>query len=264
MGFTFIHLTDHHLGDTEHAYIRGFAPAHTFARVLEDIASNDAWDADFLLFTGDLVNLGTDAEYAFARRLLGIAGRAESPGPLSVAAARSGRRVPAYFMPGNHDIREAFHRNLFGGPSTGPVTAFTHKGVQFVCVDTGNGSRRGEISAPAVRVVAERLADGAPSVICLHHHPIPVGIAWLDAAVAAGAQELWDAVASAHVLGVLFGHVHTTVDAQVGSVPVLSLRSTCFQFVPADAPLLCLLPPHYRIVTVTGDRLTSQIREVTV
>jgi hypothetical protein len=44
----------------------------------------------------------------------------------------------------------------------------------------------------------------------------------------------------------------------------MSTRSTCFQFVPADEPLLCLLPPHYRIITVTNDRLTSQIREVRI
>jgi Icc protein len=264
MSFTFIHLTDHHLGDTEHAYIRGFAPAHSFARVLEDIASHDAWDADFLMFTGDLANLGTDAEYAFARRLLDIRGTADAPGPLSVAAGRAGRRVSAYFMPGNHDVREAFHRNLFGKPPTSLVTSFTHKGVQFVCVDTGTGSRQGDLSDSAIRAVAGRLRDGTPSIVCLHHHPIAVGIAWLDAAVLARAQELWNTIASARVLGVLFGHVHSTVEAQVGSVPVLSLRSTCFQFVPSDAPLLCLLPPHYRIVTVTGDRLGSQIREVMV
>jgi Icc protein len=264
VSFTFIHLTDHHLGESEHSDIRGFAPAHSFARVLDDIAANDAWDADFVLFTGDLVNLGTDAEYAFAHRLLEIGGKAEAPGPLSVGTGRARRRVPAYFMPGNHDIREAFYRNLYGAAPSAPVTTFIYRGVQFVCVDTGTGSRQGEITGEALRIITGRLAGGAPSVICLHHHPVPVGISWLDAAVPERAPEFWSAVTAGNVLGVLFGHVHTTADTQVGAIPVMSTRSTCFQFVPADEPLLCLLPPHYRIITVTNDRLTSQIREVRI
>lgn len=264
MGFTFIHLTDHHLGDHEHSYIRGFAPAHSLARVMDDIAAHDAWGADFLMFTGDLVHLGTDAEYAFARRLLGLGGAAEAPGPLAVAAGRGGRPVPAYFMPGNHDVREAFHHNLFGRAPAGAVSAFMHDGVQFVCVDTGTGSRQGVLTEEALRAVGERLSAGVASMICLHHHPIPVGIAWLDVAVPERVGDLWAALAAGNVLGVLFGHAHTTVDAQIDATPVLGLRSTCFQFVPADAPLLCLLPPHYRIVTVSDSRLTSHIREVSL
>ena len=169
-------------------------------------------------------------------------------------------------LAGNHDLPDHMRATLSGGPfKVGGEVEFGRWLV--VMLDTWIAhNAAGRIGPEALAHLRDVLAKHRNKhvLVCLHHHPIPVGIAWLDAAVLAGAQELWDAVASGHVLGVLFGHVHSTVDARVGSVPVLSLRSTCFQFVPADAPLLCMLPPHYRIVTVSGDRLTSQIREVTV
>src|SRR5688500_901596 len=101
--FSFVQITDHHLGATEHTYNRGYATAYALRRVMEDLAQHDGWDADFLICTGDLVENGMDAEYGFARTFLNIQGAAEPPGPLSVTW--DGLRLPAYFIPGNHDAR---------------------------------------------------------------------------------------------------------------------------------------------------------------
>jgi Icc protein len=263
MDFSFIQITDHHLGPSEHAYNRGYATAHALGRVMDDIAHHEAHRADFLVCTGDLVNLGTDEEYAFAQRFLNIAERAVPPGPLSISW-NGLRRFPAYFMPGNHDPRETFCRHLFPGSPSDPRfdVSFTHKGVQFVCLDWGTGPRSGEILPSTLDFVGSRLATGTPTVILLHHHPIPVGIPWLNEALPTRIQEFWNVIASGHVLGVLFGHAHTTVEAVMNGVPVLGLRSTSFQFVPAPEPAFCMLPPHYRVVSISGDRLTSRIYEV--
>lgn len=263
MDFSFIQITDHHLGASEHAYNRGYATAHALGRVMDDIARHHAHGADFLVCTGDLVNLGSDEEYAFARRFLGIEGASAPPGPLSI----SWNGLPhllAYFIPGNHDPREGFARSLFpGSPSTPRLDAsFIHKGVQFVYLDWGVAPRAGEILPATLDFLTSRLAGGTPTVILLHHHPIPVGIQWLDRALPQRIDEFWDAAAIGSVLGIVFGHAHTTVETDVSGIPVLGLRSTCFQFAPAPEPLFCLLPPHYRIVSISDGRLTSEIHEV--
>jgi len=263
MDFSFIQITDHHLGASEHALNRGYATAHALGRVMDRIAQQGAHGADFLVCTGDLVNEGSDEEYAFARRFLDIQGASAPPGPLSVSWDGL-RRLPAYFMPGNHDPREGFVRNLFPGTTPAPLlnVSFAHKGVQFVCLDLGTGPRAGEVGPETLDFLRRSLAPGDPSIVLLHQHPVPVGIKWLDEALPQEVHGLWETIGKGQVLGILFGHAHATVETRVGGVPAWGLRSTNFQFAPADQPLYCLLPPHYRVVTYSSGYLSSQIHEV--
>jgi hypothetical protein len=53
-----------------------------------------------------------------------------------------------------------------------------------------------------------------------------------------------------------------THEQLVAGIPVLTLRSTAFQFASTDEPLIALEPPHYRFVTIHNDVLTSRIFEV--
>ena len=264
MAFSFIQITDHHLGSTEQTYNHGYATAYALSRLMDHLAEAEAWGADFLICTGDLVNNGTGDEYAFFRRLVGLQGTAAAPGPL--ALSRGGlRNLPAYFIPGNHDVRPVFLSSFFSGaPAAGANMAFEHKGMQFLCLDFGTGRRAGEVLPETLAFLRLRLGGGRPSVLFMHYHPVPVGIPWLDAALPERIESFWDVLASGRVLGVFFGHAHTTVDTRVRGIPVMGLRSTNFQFAPTDQPLYCLLPPHYRVVTIDGDSLTSQIHEVPV
>ncbi len=266
MAFSFIQITDHHLGATEYMYNHGYATAHALGRVMDHIAEAGGYGAEFLICTGDLVNQGTVEEYAFFRRFVGLQGAAAAPGPLALSRGRL-RNLPAYFIPGNHDVRPVFFSDFFSGtpPAGGGANmAFVHNGVQFLCLDFGTGRRAGEVLPEMLSFLRERLAGGQPAVLFLHYHPIPVGIPWLDEAVPQGIDAFWDVAAAGRVLGVFFGHAHATVDTEVRGIPVMGLRSTNFQFAPVDEPLYCMLPPHYRVVTVTGDRLTSQIHEVSL
>jgi len=262
MALSFIQITDHHLGATEHTYNYGYATAHALGRVLDHIAEADGWGAEFLVCTGDLVNGGTREEYAFFRRFVGLQGVAAAPGPLALSRGRV-RNLPAYFIPGNHDVRGVFFNGFFSGtPAAGANMAFEHKGLQFLCLDFGTGRRAGEVLPETLAFLRERLAAGRPTVLFMHYHPVPVGIPWLDEEVPERIDAFWDVAASGRVLAVFFGHAHTTVEARVKGIPVMGLRSTNFQFAPTEQPLYCLLPPHYRVVTVDHDALTSQIHEV--
>jgi hypothetical protein len=106
------------------------------------------------------------------------------------------------------------------------------------------------------------LQTDLPSVILTHHQVAPVGVAWLDAFIAPEMPRFWEIVAGKRVIGVLAGHVHMTHEQLVAGIPVLTLRSTAFQFARSDEPLVALEPPHYRFVTIHNDVLTSRIFEV--
>jgi len=258
-----IQVTDHHIGRDATTVNRGYATGWALERVLTAIAAADGHGADFLLCTGDLVDIGEDAEYAVARELYGVAAGGEAPGPL--AMARPGLAgLPAYFVPGNHDPRAAWTRNLFPGssPAERMHLDWMVGGVQFAFLDLGTAGRAGDLRDDAVAFLDAVLARGRPTVLVLHHHPVEVGIPWLDRAVPEGIDRLWRALRGGRVLGVLFGHAHTSVERHVDGIPVWGLRSTCFQFGGIDGPTFLIQPLQYRVLSFDGDGLSSQLFEV--
>lgn len=262
MSVRFVQITDHHLGENAACVNRGYATAWALDRVLDAIADADAHGADFLLCTGDLVDAGTDAEYAFARERFGVEAAGEAPGPLPLSR-RGLEGLPAYFVPGNHDPRETFVRNLF--PATPPAThldlGWRVGEVNFAYLDLGRSGRQGVLEEASLELLDRVLAEGLPTVVVLHHHPLAVGIPWLDAAVPLGIDRLWRRL-SGGVIGVLFGHAHASVERAVRGVPVLGLRSTCFGFAATEEPTFVIQPLHYRLVTVEGGVLSSRRYEV--
>lgn len=263
MKLRWIQVTDHHIGRDATTVNRGYATGWALDRVLTAIAAADGHGADFLLCTGDLVDVGEDAEYAYARELYGVAASGQAPGPL--AMARPGLvGLSAYFVPGNHDPRAVWSRNLF--PASAPADRmhldWTVGDLQFVYLDLGTAGRAGDLPDAAVAFLDAVLARGRPTVLVLHHHPVEVGVPWLDRAVPEGIDRLWRALRGGRVLGVLFGHAHTSVERRVDGVPVLGLRSTCFQFGRTEEPTFLIQPLQYRVLSVDADGLTSRLYEV--
>src|SRR5512138_110916 len=118
MNFSFIQITDHHLLESVDAHREGFVPGHALRMVIRHIAENVAEKADFLISTGDLVEPPTEAAYACAIKLLGLASSAALPGPLRINTEGL-HNYPMYFLPGNHDDREMVTRCLF--PASKPL-----------------------------------------------------------------------------------------------------------------------------------------------
>jgi Icc protein len=170
---------------------------------------------------------------------------------------------PMYLFPGNHDDRSLLLQTVFPG-STSMASwnlTFTHRGVQFIFVDWGPDAKA--VAAPGMfEFLAQALESDLPSVILMHHHPVPVQARWLDKFIADDIERFWEVVAGRPVLGIFCGHVHMTHETVVEGIPVFSLRSTMFQFAAQDTPLLCLQPPHYRLVTIQDGVLTTKLFEV--
>ncbi len=263
MAFSFIHITDHHLCDSEAQLRLGFSPAYAFRTVLRHIAEHVADRADFIISTGDLSEPATDQAYQTVRQMLALEAQvAAAPGPYAITSEGL-HRFPMYFLPGNHDDRRAFMRNLF--PSMAPATllnaSFMHQGVQFICLDWG-AEAKSVIYPETLDFLKSTLQHSTPSIVIMHHHLAPMGSRWLDDFIADEADRFWEAVAGQDVLGIFCGHAHTTYELTVKDIPVFGLRSTAFPFAPLDEELVCLLPPHYRLITVEDGRLHTQIFEV--
>jgi len=263
MSFSFIQITDHHLGESAQDNAGGYPAAETFKAVLNSISSF-AQEFDFLLSTGDLVNKPNEASYRYFMSLLNIQPAGQVPGPHIMSYGRL-KDFPVYLMPGNHDDRDVFFRSLYVNGVPGLQNAvFRHKGVKFVMVDWGPGVRA-VLDEQIPGFLERALADGTPAVILTHHNAAPLQVRLLDDFLADGIQSFYKILRGKNVLAVLSGHLHTTYQTQAEGIPVLGLRSTAFQFRIEERLVMALMPMHYRVVSIDDQfRLSSRIVEVPI
>jgi 3',5'-cyclic AMP phosphodiesterase CpdA len=263
MSFSFVHITDHHLAEAEPSLINGFSPAHAFRAVMRHIARTVGSQVDFIVSTGDLVEHPSQAAYRALRQMLAVREEGPpAPGPLLTSLEGLNER-PLYCLPGNHDDRDNFYECLFSKTSPGSLmnAVFLHQGIQFICLDWGPKSKA--VAHPeTLGFLGAALETGVPAILLMHHQLVPIGSRWLDSFIADDVDRFWRTVAGQSVLGIFCGHVHTTYDRVVHDIPVFGLRSTAFPFALQDEPLICLLPPHYRLVTVQNGVLTTRVFEV--
>lgn len=268
MTFSFVQITDHHLRDSESLLLQGYSPAYALRKVLQHIATHNASHIDFMVLSGDIVDEATDLAYENVAQMLQLQAVSPAPGP-ELVTLEGLQECPMYFLPGNHDDRHHFFRHLFA--DTAPVphmdVCFQHKGVQFICLDWG--PRGKAIAHPGMLDFLSRsLQTDMPSILLTHHHLVPVGCRWIDAFLPnqEDHEAFWNIVSEHHerILGIFSGHAHVTYERVVNGIPVFGLRSTAPQPVlqEQDEPLLCLQPPHYRLVTVQDKVLTTRIFEV--
>lgn len=259
MSLRFVQITDHHL--TESDLHCGYSTWHALRMVLRHIAAN-AGPLDFIVSTGDLVEHGSVAEYRIFLDLIGAEPAGASPGPL-IAHGEGLPGVPFYALPGNHDKRPAMLRSLFpASPESERLHGwFERGGVRFVCADWGAASKA-QLTPDLAAFLKEALGAG-PTVLLMHHHITPIGLGPIDELIADDLAAFAELIAGREPLAILAGHTHATYERSFAGVPVYGLRSTCFQFTLAEGELLrCLQSPHYRIVTIDGGALTTEIVEV--
>ena len=85
--------------------------------------------------------------------------------------------------------------------------------------------------------LAASLKDHATQdvLVCMHHHPLNMGSAWLDGVGLRDANRFLEVIdANTNVRAVLWGHVHQASDRLRKTVRFLSAPSTCSQFLPGN------------------------------
>jgi 3',5'-cyclic AMP phosphodiesterase CpdA len=174
------------------------ALAAAVARVLELPDRPDA-----VLVSGDIADGGTEEEYALARELLA---------PLE---------LPVHILAGNHDrLPERTNYAVRCGE------------LRLIACDTTIPGKDGGHLDVAWLEAALAENPRAPTIVAMHHHPVPIGIPWLDVIGLpdddrAALAELLRL--SPQVRRVVAGHVHRTSLASLGGCPVVTCTGTNWQ-----------------------------------
>ena len=226
-----------HLSGDAAATLRGVASLPALHAAIAD-AQRRCQQPDGILLTGDLVQDDPDG-YRLIRQVFGA-----SP-------------VPVMCLAGNHDLPDHMRAALRDAPfRIGGEVEFGRWLV--VLLDTWvEHDAAGRIGAAQLEHLREVLQTHRNHhvLICLHHHPIPMRSEWLDQVGLADADEFMTIVRqNPSVRGVLWGHVHQSLDSFVHGVRFMASPSTCAQFLPnSDDFALDNRPPGYRVLDLLPD-----------
>lgn len=230
-------LTDLHLVGNPERTLRGINTAATLRSVLTH-ARTRCEGLDALLLTGDLVH-DDPAAYLHIARIFGDAD------------------VPVYCIPGNHDTPEQMRIALARPPFQVGGSAVLGSWVIVLLdsyVPNTDGGRLGTDQLAHLERTLSAHRD-KHALICLHHHPIAMGSEWLDNVGLQDATAFRNLIARHRtVRGVVWGHVHQSLDVFMDGVRYMATPATCAQFKPhSDDFALDDKPPGYRLLELHPD-----------
>jgi Icc protein len=242
-----VQLSDLHIG----ADWGGVDPS---ARVVAVVASVRALvpEPDAVLVTGDLAEHGLDEEYEQVRHALAPLG------------------APVHVLPGNHDDRTALRRHFdLPGTDGDPIHYAADAGpVRLLALDsTIPGEDRGALGAEQLTWLDAALASDPkrPTVIAMHHAPIPTGVPAFDEMGLAPA----DRAALAELLGrhaqvqrIVSGHLHRAITGAPGGRAALVVPSAYVQIeLDFDRPGFAVAncPPGFAVHVLLDGQLVSHV-----
>ncbi|MEW8284918.1 MAG: 3',5'-cyclic-AMP phosphodiesterase [Candidatus Thiodiazotropha endolucinida] len=233
-----LQLTDSHLYADPSRSLLGINTLETFDQVLAQ-ALQETGNPDFILATGDLVHDASDTGY---KRLLGRLQLTE---------------IPTYCLPGNHDIPGKM-KQILNLDNVHCIPSVQTKGWSLIFLDStiakSDGGRIDESQLELLRVLLRAHPD-KHTMICMHHHPVPVGSRWMDTMVLENPDAFFKLIdANPQVQAVLCGHIHQAFDTEYRGVRLMGSPSTCVQFIPrVDDFAIDAIPPGYRWLSLQPD-----------
>ncbi len=234
-----VQFTDTHLLADPQGLMRGVRSLPSLEACIAD-ARRRFLPAEAILVTGDLVQ-----------------DEPEGYGFLELALEPLG--APVLLIPGNHDLPDELHRRL-SHPPFQIGGSFALGSWVIVLLDTwfahsanGEGRLGEERLAALNRSLEEHAARHV--LVCLHHPPMPMGGAGLDALGLIDGPECM-AIIERHrnVRGVSWGHAHQSFDLYRDGVRYMCTPATCMQFKPrSDEIQIDDRPPGYRVIDLAAD-----------
>lgn len=215
-----VQFSDSHLFASTDGKLLGLNTEYSLDRVLDLIAEEQSSGMDLLLATGDL---SQDASLASYRRLIDKLKRFP---------------VPCYWLEGNHDLTPPMVEALGGKDHLSPCVVRAGAWDILMLDSTIPHEVPGELDDGDLEFLDASLAaaENRPVMVCLHHHPIPMGCQWLDTQVVSSADRFF-AVIDRHpnVRAIVWGHVHQEFEGERQGVKFYAVPSTCVQFKPHSA-----------------------------
>lgn len=239
-------ITDTHLFADRHQDMKGCVTAQTLQAVLDRLNLVQP-KPDLLLLTGDLSQDETWASYAALRDRITPLG------------------IPAYWIPGNHDI-PAVMQQVLVSDLISPEKSWQRAGWNCILLNSAQPHRvEGELSSETLDWLEQQLQQSSlPTLIALHHPPLPIGVAWMDQIGLHQPQRLLETIdRHPQVKLVIFGHIHQESVQERNGVRYLGTPSTCVQFAPQDEFTIDDRPPGFRLLYLHADgSFSTQVERV--
>lgn len=247
--FVIAQISDLHLSKHHPAYLE------QFLAVLH-LALNH--QPNLLLLTGDLVNDGDKDGYDWLFNTL------------------KSTNTPFLCLAGNHDVTHEIGHDLpFDKRQFLPIPLDArlidkHRLIintagttwQLLAVNSAvNAQIYGHLTNETLGFLQHHLCNNLPTLITLHHHPIPVGSAWIDEYLLKNHDEFWHTLAHApRPPHIICGHVHQahTLQEQYGTLYTCPAASR--QFMPHQDDFgLDTLSAGFRLIHLNNTNLNSRI-----
>jgi Icc protein len=188
MTLRLLQLSDCHLQPDPAEPYRGINPELHLQRML---AVARDWQPDLLVLSGDLVERAQAKVYQRLNDMMQETG------------------IPTLAFPGNHDdpklLREHLQASVFdhGNPQQ-------HDGWQLLWLDSNvPGQPHGILDAERLGQLSQ-LDPDLPTLLFMHHQPMPVGTPWIDRFDCRDSDVLWQWLNQHphNVRAICFGHIH--------------------------------------------------------
>ena len=177
-------------------------------------------DIDAIVVTGDISNDGSEWTYKYADRLFSSLG------------------IPTFCCPGNHDSLKVMLEEY--NPSFSKVLpqSCIIDGWNLILLnsviqddeDPNQNKARGFLSEASLNYMIQKLEEGFPSIIALHHPPLEPG-GWLNRKLLDNRDD-FNKIISLYdnVKLVIYGHIHYFTNVLKGHVRYCSSSSVGFAF----------------------------------
>lgn len=208
-----VQITDCHLGKRVGDSLLGLDADFSLSQVLRRIKA-ECSTPDVLLATGDISNDGSVGSYTRFRGLTANVAKHD------------------FWLPGNHDDYSSMQSAVLGGQEL--TRNIEVDDWQIIMLNSQvPGKVGGELARSELDFLWASLVQAKDRhvLVCLHHHPVPIGCDWLDTQQLANADEFFELLDGFDcVRGVSWGHVHQQLDVVRNGVKLMSSPSTCIQF----------------------------------
>jgi len=214
-----VQISDTHLFEDPAERLWDVTPEHHIDAVIDAVVAA-APEPELVLVTGDCSGDGSIASYQ----------------RLGEKIARL--KAPAWYIAGNHDDAALMAKMLMGRSLDKEKLCYSVDAIgwRFVLLDSSvRGEDTGCIGNAQREWLRNTLAEAptTPTIVAVHHNPVPVGSQWLDTmTISDGAALLAILDTAAQVKAVLFGHVHQEFEDYRDGTLYASVPSTFFQFKP--------------------------------
>lgn len=163
--------------------------------------------------------------------------------------------VPMIWLPGNHDIASVVETAEGAIPYE---KTYDIGNWRILLLDSVTpNSPNGHFGESELRLLEGLLSENIQEnvLVCVHHHPIPVGSTWLDRQCIADADEFLRIIGTdSRVRGVHWGHIHQAFEETRDGVLFASAPSTCMQFKPKSHDFaLDGQMPGFRIIDLAAN-----------